>query len=89
MGSFISKFVEDLVSEEIDRIVAEAVDGKTLLATSAEAARIARTYPNSGLDERDLAQRIIMAAIAGGVPVEIGTEPSKRVAYPLASSPGK
>jgi hypothetical protein len=80
-----SEIIEMLVTEEIDRIIAEALDTAIALSVPAEAERIVKTYSNVGLSEKNIARQIIMAAIAAGAGVEIeGT----RIAHPLDSLSG-
>ena len=72
MGSVVSVFIQTLVDEEVRRIVAEAIAKRGALKASAAAAQIAHVYPNSGLTEREIADRLARAAAAAGVAVETG-----------------
>ena len=72
MGSVVSVFIQTLVDEEVRRIVAEAIAKRGTLKASAAAAQITRVYPNSGLTEREIADRVTRAAAAAGVAVEMG-----------------
>lgn len=66
------RLVQILVSEEIERIVAEASHERRLLLRAGEHAfRLSQAYPNSGLSGRQLVDGIIAVAAAAGVPVEI------------------
>ena len=66
------RLVRILVSEEIERIVAEAShERRVLLRAGEHAFRLAKAYPNSGLTGRQLVDGIIKVAAAAGVPVEI------------------
>lgn len=67
MGSAISTFDRTLVEEEIKRIVADASADSALLSAPAAAAQIARTHPNSGLTDRAIADRLMMAAAEAGI----------------------
>jgi len=62
--------VPALVSEEIRRIVADAVADGMCISLSASAARIFRTYPNCGMDEREIVGEIVSAASAAGVAID-------------------
>ena len=63
--------IEAIVSEEVRRLVAEAVaEGRTMLIADG-VARIAAVIPNSGLSKRQIGDELMMAAVAG-VAVEIG-----------------
>jgi hypothetical protein len=72
MGSVVSVFIQTLVDEEVRRIVAEAIAKRGTLKASAAAAQIARVYPNSGVTEREIADRVTRAAAAAGIAVESG-----------------
>ena len=88
MRSAVSPFIETLVSEEVRRMVAEAIRNGTSLSASKCAAEIVKTYPRCGLDEADLANEVMMAAARGGVPVEIGeSRAGPRVAAIRLDSP--
>ena len=66
------RLVQILVSEEIERIVAEASQERRLLLRAGEHAfRLAKAYPNSGMSARQLVDGIVAVAAAAGVPVEI------------------
>jgi hypothetical protein len=73
MGAAVSKFIETLVQEEVSRIVAEAMQGREILSASKHARQILRTYPSCGMNEREIADRIIMSASNRGVVVQIGS----------------
>jgi hypothetical protein len=73
MGSFHRPdLIETLVAEEIRRIVADEITGGSFVSTSVAASQILRVYPTCGLTKKQIVDRIIMAASAAGVPVEIG-----------------
>ena len=68
-----SSLAEDLLAAEIRRIVDEASRKGSTLSASAAATEIARMCPDSGLDHRSLEERVMLAASAAGVAVQIGT----------------
>lgn len=72
MGSTRPSLIETLVAEEIRRMVADAVSADSLISASDCAAQILRTYPTCGLGEREIADRLMMAAMAASVAVEFG-----------------
>ena len=79
------RLVQILVSEEIERIVAEASHEKRRLLRAGEHAfRLAKAYPNSGMNGRQLVDRIVAVAAAAGIPVEISAPKS---AVPEFSDP--
>jgi late competence protein required for DNA uptake (superfamily II DNA/RNA helicase) len=66
------QLVQGLVSEEIRRIVADAIQGRgTCLRAARCASLIARAFPNCGLTADQIANEIIEAAIHAGINVEI------------------
>jgi hypothetical protein len=66
------KSPETPVAEEIKRIVATAKRDGGCISASASAAWVIRVYPDCGLSEPEVAERIIMAAANAGVAVEMG-----------------
>ena len=72
MEQALSSFIQTLVSEEIRRIVAEAIQDGGMVSSPSVAALINRTYPNSGLTERQIADEVMIAAARSGIAVEIG-----------------
>ena len=68
-----SSLLEDLLAAEVRRIVDEAARKGSTLSASAAATEIARICPDSGLDHRSLAERVMLAASVAGVGVQIGT----------------
>jgi len=72
MGSKSSPFIQSLVSAEIRRLVAGAIETGSTLPISTCAAAVLHNHPNSGLDRRELEDAIMMAAARAGVAVEIG-----------------
>jgi hypothetical protein len=71
MGTTIPNIVDDLVDEEISRMVADAVKDGRNISTSRVTARIARMFPSRRYGERELSARITIAASAAGVPLNI------------------
>jgi len=65
-----AQVVQTLVSEEIGRIVADAVGDGMCISARASAARILRAYPNCGLTECEIVDEIVAAASATGVAIE-------------------
>jgi hypothetical protein len=61
MGQTIPNIVDDLVDEEISRIVADAIKGGTKISTSRVTARIAKMFPSRRYDARELTARITSA----------------------------
>ena len=78
MGVERPDLIETLVTEEIRRIVADAIGNGAILSASPAASEVLRIYPTCGLTERQLTDRIIMAASAAFVAVEIGEGPFAR-----------
>jgi hypothetical protein len=72
MRNSVSLLLDKAVSEEIRRIVAEAIRNRTSLSASAAAAEILDLHPRCGLNERQLADQVMMAAASANVPVEVG-----------------
>lgn len=64
--------VEKMVTEEIRRLVADAIEAERCLAVAHCAERIGRAYPNCGRTLDELADEIIRAAISARVAVEMG-----------------
>jgi len=67
-----SQSVEDLVSDEIRRVVAEAVTNGSILSIGDGVAQIMSAHPQCGLSKRQIGDEVIMAAAAAGLAVEIG-----------------
>jgi len=62
---------QELLLEAIDQIVAEAAETCAILKAGSEAGTLIRTYPDSGLSLRQIADAIVRAAAEAKVPVEI------------------
>ena len=67
-----SPFIEGLVSEEIRRLVAEAIADGGIMSVANCVAKVVAVYPNCGISKRQIADEVMMAAAAAGVAVEIG-----------------
>jgi hypothetical protein len=91
MGAHVSTFIQPLVSEEIRRLVADAVKKGGYLSASDAATQVARACPSCGLSERDIADEILSAAMAAGVDVKYRPWRATRIAgrLKLASAGGK
>ena len=74
MGVERPDLIETLITEEIRRIVADAIGTGSCLSASPVASEVLRIYPTCGLTERQLIDRIIMAAGSAGIAVEIGAK---------------
>ena len=70
--------VEDLVSDEIRRLVAEAVANGGILSIGDGVVQIMSAHPDCRLTKRQVGDELILAAAAAGVAVEIG--PPRRAA---------
>jgi hypothetical protein len=63
--------VDNLVREEISRIISLASRGRGFLRAGEHAYNLAKAYPNSGLTGEELVDAIIAAAASAGVAVEM------------------
>ena len=68
-----SRIIATLISEEIRRLIADAIAEGSSIAVSRMAATIVRAYPTCGLSESDIVNEIALAAARSGVPAEFGT----------------
>ena len=66
------RVVQDLVTEEIERVIADAGTAHRLVPMGRVAEELARAYPNSGRTTEEWAEEVLKAAIDARVPVEIG-----------------
>lgn len=71
MGVAKTAFIQQQVSEEIRRIVAEAVSSGGTISTADCVTQIMAIYPNCGVSKRQLANEVMMAASAAGIAVEM------------------
>jgi hypothetical protein len=78
MGEALSSVIQVLVTEEIRRTVAEAIETGSTISCSAIAAQVSRTYPNNGMTEPQVADEVMIAASKAGVAVEFGQLASMR-----------
>lgn len=74
MGQAVSPFIQGLVTEEIRRMVAGAIEDGSTVSSASVAAQVIGTYPNCGLTEAQIADEVMIAAARAGVAVEIGGE---------------
>jgi hypothetical protein len=80
-----SSVIVELVFEEIERLVADAIREQSCLSTAICADRIFQAYPGFGFSERELANEIMMFAARAGVPVEFGRQASLKGARSRAA----
>jgi hypothetical protein len=64
--------VTDLMFEEIERTVADAIAHEEVLWASTAARRVKETYPDCAFTERQIEDLVIGFASKAGVPVEFG-----------------
>ena len=67
-----SIFIEDLITDEIRRLVAEAIQEGGTLSVAECVEAVTKVYPKTGLSKRYIADEVIMAAAKAGVAIEIG-----------------
>ena len=60
-----------LVTDEIQRVIAEAVEDGDRVYADHSALRIVQTYPQCGFTANEIAERIIQAAVQAHVSVEM------------------
>jgi hypothetical protein len=60
-----------LVTDEVRRVIAEAIKDRDCVYADHSALRIARSNPHSGITEGEIAELIVQAAIQARVPVEM------------------
>ncbi len=60
-----------LVTDEIQRVIAEAVEDCDRVYADHSASRIVQTYPKCGLTADEIAERIIQTAVDAHVTVEM------------------
>ena len=63
---------KELVEAEICRLVSEALKNQSTVSTVKCVASIKQLYPTCGLSKREISDKVIAAASAAGVAVEIG-----------------
>ena len=64
--------VTDLMFEEIERTVADAIATEEVVWASTTARRLKLTYPDSSITEREIEELVVGFASKAGVPVEFG-----------------
>lgn len=74
----VTPFIEALVDDEIRRLVAKAIAESSTISTAECVAEVKRVYPTCGLSKRHIGDRVLMAAAAAGVAVEIGASNDTR-----------
>jgi len=57
---------------EIDRIIAEAVEGRSIIVTEEAATRVARAVPGAGLSLAQITDEIARRGIQAGASLEFG-----------------
>ena len=67
-----STFIEDLITDEIRRLVAEAIQDGGALSVAECVEAVTKVYPKTGLSRRYIADEVIMAGAKAGVAIEIG-----------------
>ena len=72
MGTLEKAFIGRMVTEEIRRLVARAIQDGGTISAAKSAALIQRAHNGSGLNEAEIANKLMMAASSAGVTVEIG-----------------
>ena len=68
----VSSFIARLVTEEIRRVVADAIESGSILSAAVVAAQVSRTYLNCSLTEEEIADQVMMTAAKAGIAVEFG-----------------
>jgi len=81
MSSAERGLIRMLITEEIRRLVAAAIEEGGCLPTAWAAALVARAYPGSGMSADDIAGEIVTSAVRARVPVEL-TRPGPEGAKP-------
>ncbi len=80
--------LQGLVSEEIRRVVADAIQGRgACLPAGRRASLIARAFPTCGLTADQIANEIVAAAICARVNVEISKPRHELLAKPAWDRP--
>jgi hypothetical protein len=74
---------QELVYEEIRRLVADAIENRDILHTGLIARKITKTYGDFGSTAEEIALEVATVAAKAGVPVEI-SRPSEASLRPLS-----
>jgi hypothetical protein len=72
LGDASSPFGEDLVNAAVRRLVDEAVENQSTISTAECVASVMRLYPTCGLSEREISDKVMVAASTAGIAVEFG-----------------
>jgi len=72
MGQSIPIIVDDLMDEEIRRLVAAAIKDGSIISPLDAAASLLKLFPTSTQNMQALSDRLLLAAAEAGVAVEIG-----------------
>jgi len=72
MNDPISRFIRGLVTAEIKRIIAEKTKSGSVLSAEKATTEVLTRYPRCGIDQRALANEIVLSAAAAGLAVELG-----------------
>ena len=67
-----SKLIATLISEEIRRLVADAIAEGSVISTAQTADALMRSYPDCDVTEAEIANEVAWAACRAGVPIEFG-----------------
>jgi len=65
--------IERLITEEIRRLIADAINDGGIISAPKSAALICHAYNGSGLSQAEIANKLMMAASSAGVAVEFGS----------------
>jgi hypothetical protein len=65
-------FVRGLVTEQVRKFVAKAIESGETISTAEVIKKVRALYPQAGISKGDLTNEVMMAASAAGVAVEIG-----------------
>ena len=63
--------LQDLVREEIRRVIADALERDEMLHVGAAADRLARTYGAHGLSAAFIADQLVRAGVSAGITMEM------------------
>jgi hypothetical protein len=71
MQKLVEGSIRTLLDDEIRSFVATALEREGMVWARGEARRLARAYAGSGLDEDQIHEAIVRAAVSAGVPAEL------------------
>jgi hypothetical protein len=63
--------IRDLLDDAVRQLIEDTRHNGGVVRTGPEAARLLRTYPNSGLLASEVTERLVHAALEAGVAVEL------------------